>query len=409
MKTNKSTGNVTVMVLVVLAFAYFLFDRIINLSVIQNLYGHHACVDEQLKMLVYAGFSFGLCKMNEFESGKIKNTEDSVNQKAEKEQVQSTATTVLRLRSFYLGMLEHINSWHQIDLKNEVYGIDATIKYSITCEEGKFNFNQLFDFSKREFKSEAKLLFEKMKISNISNKDMNLEKYFASVIEKAGNKVLFDISELLGTSTLKLFYDPSFAKNSKEIFFADLFTIFPIENSLQPFFLSKSLLTSININSQGLNFTSEEAKNFLKKIKDSFDDTWANDKWSSHIEDIESFYGLAKSKSDSENAAKKVDNPDAPKEASAQKNLNKIRFLFSPSAEPEFFSIRCLAEYFGRKKEAVLVFKRQKIAQKYKDQAEKSLDPAVKEQLENEQDDSKINRGSFFVPKGYEIIRIYWL
>ncbi len=409
MRINKSTGNVTIMVLVVLGFAYFLFDRIINLSVIQNLYGHHASIDEQLKMLVYGGFSFGLCKMNEFESGKIKDSEDSLNQKAEKEQNQAAVNSVLRLRSFYLGMLEHLNSWHKIDLKHEVYGIDATIKYCITCEEGKFNFNQLFDFSKKEFKSEAKLLFEKMKISNISSKDMSLEKYFASVIEKAGNKVLFDISELLVTNTLKLFYDPSLSKNSKEIFFADLFTIFPIENSLQPFFLSKSLLNSININSQGFNFTSEEAKNFLKKIKDSFDETWATDKWNAHFSDIETFYGLAKSKNDSDPSSKAAEKERAEKEASEQKVLNKISFLFSPSAEPEFFSIRCLAEYFGRKKEAVLVFRRQKIAQKYKDQAEKSLDPSGKEQLENEQDESKINRGSFFVPKGYEIIRIYWL
>ncbi|HLB93900.1 MAG TPA: hypothetical protein VJJ81_01500 [Candidatus Babeliales bacterium] len=145
-----------------------------------------------------------------------------------------------------------INDWHKIELKKELDGIDGEINFCITCEQGKFNLNKLYDFEKHAFpEPKRQALVEIFAKTNLLKSD------FLSELEnflKTKSGPLADISELLESPKLaELFKDQIYYAPSKEhrnkIFLTDLFTVIDTHTKANPLLLSNSVANLMGLNS----------------------------------------------------------------------------------------------------------------------------------------------------------------
>lgn len=145
-----------------------------------------------------------------------------------------------------------VNDWHKIELKKDLDGIDGEINFCITCEQGKFNLNKLYDFEKHAFpEGKRKALVEIFAKTNLLKPDFmaELESFL-----KTRAKPLTDISELLESPRLaELFKDQIYYAPSKEhqakIFLTDLFTVVDTHTKANPLLLSNSVLNLMGLNS----------------------------------------------------------------------------------------------------------------------------------------------------------------
>lgn len=149
-------------------------------------------------------------------------------------------------------------------------GVDGEIQFCITCEDGKFNLNQWYDFTNHKFygdqelpKGEAELteagtFAEKflydfwLKIEQLTKGRVNGSAAFRGLMsflrERKGP--LIDVTELLQISDLEYFRDHVFYRpltNSEdvaqpEIYLTDLFTTWSSNPQLQIWFLSNGVL-----------------------------------------------------------------------------------------------------------------------------------------------------------------------
>jgi hypothetical protein len=145
-----------------------------------------------------------------------------------------------------------VNDWHKIELKKDVDGIDGEINFCITCEQGKFNLNKLYDFEKHAFpENKRKALVEIFAKTNLLKPDflIELENFL-----KTKSRPLADISELLESPRLaELFKDQIYYAPSKEhqnkIFLTDLFTVIDTHTKANPLLLSNSVANLMGLNS----------------------------------------------------------------------------------------------------------------------------------------------------------------
>ena len=109
----------------------------------------------------------------------------------------------------------NLNDWHKIQLKAEADGIEGEINFCITCEQGKLNLNQLYDFEKHVFpEKQRKALVEIFAKTNLLKPGfiVELEEFLRT---KSGP--LADLSELLQSPKIaELFKDQIYYAPSKE-------------------------------------------------------------------------------------------------------------------------------------------------------------------------------------------------
>ncbi len=145
-----------------------------------------------------------------------------------------------------------LNNWHKIQFKSDIDGIDGEINFCITCEQGKFNLNQLYDFEKHVFpEKQRKALLEVLAKTNLLKPDfiVDLEQFL-----KIKSGPLNDVSELLNEPKIaerfknQIYYAPS-KENQAKIFLTDLFTVIDPHAKSNPLLLSNSLLNLMGLNS----------------------------------------------------------------------------------------------------------------------------------------------------------------
>ncbi len=156
-------------------------------------------------------------------------------------------------------ILPYINRWQTLELKENNDGIDAQIQLMVSCEDGKLNINQLFDFSKKQFKSQdirgvIRTLFASLK-KFMQDKDLfpAFEKFL-----KERKYPLDDISEVLMIEEFKkgfgqkVFYPPMQQKEVGEtkqvsVYLFDIFTVWTDHDTVSAWVISDSLAALLGL------------------------------------------------------------------------------------------------------------------------------------------------------------------
>lgn len=224
------------------------------------------------------------------------------------------------------NILPSLNNWQKFKLKESVDGIDAELKICITCEEGKININEIFDFSKGEFKKEYVRILDNLSL-RVGKKLLGRGEVLKRLTNfmRSKKKPIKDISELLAIedfSELPLFYIPQSAGGGTnvlgEIALSDIFTVWTQTDDIEPWLLSNALAQMLGLRQRSPNDSVELAertfKDKIKKAIDGFQDD-LGENWIMNWSRIEPIYGRS------------------------PMNLNEVQKIFSQQFDPEVYTV----------------------------------------------------------------------
>lgn len=254
---------------------------------------------EQAKMLAYGAIEIGIQQLAQFDIEKDSPDQNTVMLPTDGKATQPKATSDI-LKRLYARIMPSINRWQLFELKKEIDGIAGTVRICITCEEGKFDINQLYDFKRKLFVNPTdqrpipvellELLFKRIEsATGTKNLLASLQQY----LKKRGYP-LNDITQLLSIKEFapfinQLFYEPTVEKKAKEkptLYLADLFTVHSGKATIEPRLLSDSWLGVLQMK-QAVRSEIEKRTELVKKLIKQFKQTavWKSD-WNTQLKPI---------------------------------------------------------------------------------------------------------------------------
>jgi len=232
-----------------------------------------------------------------------------------------------------------LNRWHQYVLSEKTEGIDAVVSVCFTCEEGKSNINNFFDFKEKRIKKEPAIDEFSKALENFQIKGFKdqIEQFF-----KKRGKPLDDITELLQDEFFqkhfgkRIFYMPikeGESVDKKELYLTDLFTVYNPEIQLNPLFLSDSVTQLFEFR-RAITQPVEERKKHVDSIKSGLGNTvsWQTE-WQKILQPM------------------------------YQKPLGKLEQFFKKNLLCKLFSATCRVQIGNRQENVFVVFERKERAQ----------------------------------------------
>jgi hypothetical protein len=253
---------------------------------------------QKARLLARSGIAFAQSQLGKTVIAAEKDTKDDAQKKATKPTAEQEATALPK------DVLPILNRWQHVNLTFEKDGIDGSIQFLITCEQGKLNINELFDFKTKKFKDDKKgdqsvkaILTVLLSPVEKRMKASELVTTLEAILAKR-EYPLNDITELLTHKNFAGFKHVQFlSTNSHQssntdktppFALTDLFTTHSNTMTLEPWLLSDSVRRLCNI--QPLNTTSlvtkdmqETVLEILKKFKIKSD--WNKD-WDERLKPL---------------------------------------------------------------------------------------------------------------------------
>lgn len=262
---KKRPGYILFLTMSILAIVTLLVTQLFYVGTAYNIFVPLTYERESAKQLALSGISIATAQLllqDEVLNPK-KSKKNAKDQKqpagAENESKKSVSEEANHQKQRLKTLLLIQNQWQEFSLVTAKDGIDGTIKLCITCEDGKVNLNQLYNFNKKSFYSVAssmtteawcKLLFLRMKSWF---KDQDIETLMMNIIKKQKQSYTSPF-DLLGYSSLNFLSDSSIYtpdalmekddKNEQKIrsvFLNDIFTTETKSFYIDPWILSSSL------------------------------------------------------------------------------------------------------------------------------------------------------------------------
>jgi hypothetical protein len=232
MKIKKS-GYVLLLTLLLLSLSIAMVTRLVTPVVARYQQSGLFIKQEKARQLALGGIQLVLSALN----APLQKVEEK---KDEKEQQNL----------FKIHILEMLNRWQTISLKEKEEGIEGKIELYVSSESGKINLNTLYDFEKKSFIKSGPFDGQKI-IQWVGDrlKDQLGGINFTEVLNnflKAHQGPLDDVTELIKIKELhffanRLFVEPLENKDTKSVFLTDIFTVQGNTPLLQPLQLSSSL------------------------------------------------------------------------------------------------------------------------------------------------------------------------
>ena len=250
----------------------------------------------------------------------------------------------------------------------------------ITCENGKINLNDAFDFKKGKFKDEIAVLLRALTTKQDKKQGVVLKKL--TKFFKTRNRKLDDITEILKAGALgssNIFYRPPALPDDKKkaepnttVFLQDMFTIWPKKLPMQPLLFSDSLCAIFGLRRPRAD-DATKIKDKFKQVTDAFKLNWGKN-WEANWKFLQIIY-------DQKPAL-----------------LKQIKGLLSQEFEPTLYSVLCYAKVGGVVQKLLAVIEKR----------EEKKDDARKEQKKKgKQEGGKKKQPSFEKP--FTVKKIYWL
>lgn len=269
-QSDAAPGYILLLTLMLLSIGVLLVTQISHRGMVHIHFDQTMIEREKAKQLALGGVQLAISKLSIQE----KKEEPKGNQK-EKEQKEDKQDFIKKWAPF-------INRWEVFTLKEEVDGIDGKVQFAISCEQGKIDINEFYDFKEHQFKGEKEKgggnkklmqeLFARMK-KFTNNKDLfaSFEKFL-----KERTFPLNDPTELLSISDFQkvfltdIFYQPPDKNSNKKpsIYLTDVFTTFCHTTTVQPWFLSDSLLEVLNLKRAGIDEIPKREKQIEQSLKE---------------------------------------------------------------------------------------------------------------------------------------------
>lgn len=248
-------GFILVLTLLVLSLAVVLVNQFYVAGTVTLLFDKTMIDREKAQTLAY-----GAIALAESQLAVVKKQEKN------KEKEKETKEQHKEEKKFLERIVPIINRWQEFTLQTKTDGINATIKLCISCEDGKLNINQLWDFEKKKFiqiggqksfakdaekttqQAELQLILQSLKkFSNFKDIAAPFEKFL-----KDRQYKLNDVTELLQNKEIaqafqqNIFYEPPetaarATSDKRPVYLMDLFTIFSATGKLEPWLLSDSV------------------------------------------------------------------------------------------------------------------------------------------------------------------------
>jgi len=260
---NNQPGFIMVLVLFILSIAVALSVRLFNTGMVHSFFIKTATDREKAQWLAQGGVQLALSTL-------------ALNTSATGQQDPAAQEKAL-----LEAILPAINRLQTFELKEAVEGIDATVGFCITCEEGKLNLNNLYDFKEKKFKfggqeQDAKKLMSALASLKLFAGDVDLmtalEKWF-----KERGRPLDDVTELYSIKEFAtafkehtFYVPPSKGDEKRPVYLEDLFTVDTKTNRLQPWLLSDSWCAVFGLRRAGAadaKAREGEVKTWLKEFK----------------------------------------------------------------------------------------------------------------------------------------------
>lgn len=240
---RKSKSFVLMFALAMLSLVVILTHQLIRTVYIGYHFDQSMVEREHAEMLALGGLNLAIAQLTiekpQLEKDKKKKLSPEEEKKKKKKE----------FADFLKRTLPNMNRWQVFPLTELLDGIDGEVKICITCEQGKLNINNIYDFKKSVIKKPYKKLLERIKVAGKKRGGQFVKKLEAFL--KKRNRKIDDISELHDESLEQLktlFYQPpertekiKQAKPNKEVALQDLFTIWSPNEKLEALYLSDAL------------------------------------------------------------------------------------------------------------------------------------------------------------------------
>lgn len=284
---KQQSGAILIFSLMMLSLLVLLTQQLVKSVFIGSRFTKTMVERERAEMLALAGITLACAQLAQQQEESPQNQPTT----AQSEKKPTSQNTLLKT------LLPHLNRWQTFNLKESRDGITGTIKMCITCEQGKININQIFDFEQRAFKQEFTPLIKALEVKGII-KNGELSDKLIEFLDKR-KRTLNDISELSTIPelrTARLFYQPPEAptKGSQyepndQLALQDIFTTWTQNATLEPLLLSDALCSILQLRRPLAN-DSEKLHNEFEKLIETYKPTMST-KWSENLNILEGIYG----------------------------------------------------------------------------------------------------------------------
>lgn len=304
---HQRKGYIIVMTMLIIALAVAIVTYIYKRGTVYNPLAQLIAHKEKARMLTMSGLQIALAKLGApLEKKKDeKNKQESPPQDATKDTPgqKKGAAGEQDISLLYQTLLPRLNRWQRFVLKEEIDGVDAEIRIAISCEEGKINLNQIYDFDKKQFRKTAdkKVDWEAIfkELCTVLEKQMNGKELFDAFKKFLNGRTqpFNDVTELLLIKEFEffkdtIFYDPPAVgtKTDKSVvrplYLTDLFTLYTNQHEIDPWLFSDSVCCLFGLpRAQSSDFEDRVKimEPVLKNIKSTY--TWKSD-WKPSLEPI---------------------------------------------------------------------------------------------------------------------------
>lgn len=373
---RKTNAFVLLFALSILSLVTILTHQLLR-TVYVGWHFDRAMVDrEHAEMLALGGVNLAIAQLT-IKKKEKKKTDTQIKEKLSKEELAKK--TKKQFNQFLQRVLPNLNRWQIFKLDQATDGVDGEVKICISCETGKININEAFDFQKQEFKPIFKAFLGQLKFKG---KEKSTGKFLKNLTKflKKRNKKIEDISQLQednSSSIAELFYEPprrtekiKAAKPNASLTIQDIFTIWSKEEKLEALFLSDALCAMLGLR-RPLAHDAQVRKEKFKELIKNFD--------SGIDQNTEKYWKMVNPLYEAKNTAK----------------IKDLK-IFSSKFEPKVYSVLSSGKV-GKVEQRLLA-----IIEKISTPQKK---PPDKKTGENQQTKTKTKKQT----EAFRIVRLYWI
>ncbi|MCB9493249.1 MAG: hypothetical protein H6679_03170 [Epsilonproteobacteria bacterium] len=384
---KKKNGAILVICLLLLSVVVVLVEQLAR-GVLVGAYFTRTMVErEHAKTLALNGVRLAMLQVGFEEKKKEEQGEIKQNQSADLGKESAEKKESKRLQKFLLRNLPHLNRWQSFYLKRQYDGIDGQIKICVSCEGGKININEAFDFKAQQFKSEYQMLLRGLEIKGKLAAGEILKRLTDFLKER--NRKLDDISQLSDISEFKeldVFYSPPLApvkeqkaQSKQTLALQDIFTTWTTDDKINPLWLSDSLCAILGLRRPFAD-DAKKRKEVFKNFVVNFKKEWTQD-WATNWQYLEPLY------------------------EQRPQILDNVKRIFSSELLPKTFSVLSSGKV-GNVEQTLLALIKEVEVKTGKDKKEKD---GTQRQLPAQEAVKKQEQSDKAPEKEYKIIRLYWM
>ena len=285
--SQNSSGYILVLALMIISATLILVNQLFQHGQTHNAYTYTMIDREKAKSLAQSGMNFAISQ--------LQSAFEPIKEDAKKREVKKNTRAQQVLETIFPGL----NRWQLIELNRSRDGIDGEIKFCLSCEDGKINLNQIFDFEKKKFRGFGQSQGDMQEVMKVLMQRLssllNGQDLFVPLLDflsKRGYQ-LNEVTELLSDKTFgrffkdAIFYQPPVkGEKNQTVYLTDLFTIWSDSVKLEPRFLSDSLSALLGLKrviAGGIDDRSKQAKQLAIQLKQNVN--WATD-WDKTLKSV---------------------------------------------------------------------------------------------------------------------------